>query len=262
MVSPSKPASLSTALFPWSVWYYSPSCSVTSLEFLCPFLLSKYSQHSNCLNRFLIVSYSSLRRIYSLCFHNPFVQWVLLLTTRMIPWLPPEFQHLLFQFFLSAEARLLLAKPSLVHIILSKLLNNFIADDYNFKPLSLLIRLTMFPKDSTLVHLPSHPQWIFLSFGLEPHLGFSQLLLWLTPLSPSCVLPTGRTFSPDTMPRAQLKALGHLPAGCGSSSDFLPLPLSTFDYWFCPELGQLRCCCFWTYVYTYIFFHLSYHPIR
>lgn len=41
--------------------------------------------------------------------------------------MPPEFQNLLS--FPSAEARLILAEPCLVHVILSKLLNNFIAVD-------------------------------------------------------------------------------------------------------------------------------------
>lgn len=51
----------------------SPSHSVTGLAFLCPFLLSKYSQHPRYLNRFLIVSYSSLRWLYPLCCHVPFI---------------------------------------------------------------------------------------------------------------------------------------------------------------------------------------------
>ena len=95
-----------------------------------------------------------------------------------------------------------------------------------------------------------------LSFGLEPHLGFSQLLLWLTPLPPSFVFspqagPSILTPRPDLNSVSFRSSASSLPAPLLNSYPFLSL---FFDYWFCPDLGQLWCCCFWTYIYTHIYF--------
>ena len=113
----------------------------------------------------------------------------------------------------------------------------------------------MFSSDSTLIHLPSHPQWIMLSFGLEPHLGFSQLLLWLTPLPPSFVFspqagPSILTPRPDLNSASSRSSASLLPAPLRNSDPFLSLLLITDSALILDSSGAIV----FELIYIYIFF--------
>ena len=101
------------------------------------------------------------------------------------------------------------------------------------------------PQPSTMNHAT-------LCSGTTPWV-FSALVLADTIPSIFCVLPTRGTTNPDPTPRAQLSVL---PIICQLTkvtllSCILTPLLSTFYFWFCPDLGQLWCCCFWTNIFLF-----------
>lgn len=80
----------------------------------------------------------------------------------------------------------------------------------------------------------------------------SLLLLWLTPFPPSSVF-SPQAGLPMPTPHPELSSVSSQSSARSprrhSSPELLLLLLSTF--YFCPELGQFWCCCFWTNIFWF-----------
>lgn len=156
---------------------------------------------------------------------------------------------------LSAKARLILAESCLVHVMWSKILNNFTVDS-KFKPL--ILWFTSLPNMTPLSHSPFQPSTLNHAVLCSETIPWVFSALTLADIIPSivCVLLSSSTTSPDRMPGAQfsvLLVLCQLTRKHSSPEDLFLLP---FTFYFDSALNLDSSC---DIVFVLISFQLSFN---